>query len=261
MYNAADLARQLAAGRGVEITRTPTAGVHLPRGQVSVQPGNDELAFRQLLDRLPAGAYTCDPGGLITYFNDQAKTLWGRAPQLNDPIDRFCGSFKLYAADGSPITHDQCWMARALQSGDEFNGQEIIVERPDGTRLHVLAHANPIRDPSGQIVGAVNVLVDVSDRRRAVDAQTLLASIVESSDDAIISKTLEGRILSWNGGAERLFGYTAAEAVGASIMLIIPPERRDEEQAIIARLRRGERIDHYETVRISKEGKRFDISL
>jgi PAS domain S-box-containing protein len=230
-------------------------------GQVALPPASSELEFRRLLDRLPAGAYTCDAGGLITYFNEQAKVLWGRAPKLNDAIDRYCGSFKLYAADGTPIKHDACWMAKALQTGEEFNGQEIIVERPDGTRLNVLAHANPIRDPAGQIVGAVNVLVDVSDRKRAIDAQTLLAAIVESSDDAIVSKTLEGQILSWNSGAERLFGYSAAEAVGSSIMLIIPPERRDEELTIISRLRRGERIDHYETVRITKDRRRIDISV
>src|SRR5206468_350570 len=79
-----------------------------------------DLHFRHLLETLPAGAYTCDPDGLITYFNAHAARLWGRAPKLNDPIDRFCGSFKLFATDGSPIRHDQCWMARALHTGDEY---------------------------------------------------------------------------------------------------------------------------------------------
>src|SRR5262245_51328342 len=86
-----------------------------------------EAHFRRLLDKLPAGAYTCDPDGLITYFNPQALKLWGRAPKLNDPVDRFCGSFKLYdAGDGSPITHDQCWMALALKMDKGYNGREII---------------------------------------------------------------------------------------------------------------------------------------
>ena len=87
---------------------------------------NSELRFRSLLEKLPAGAYTCDPDGLITYFNQHAVQLWGRTPKLNDPVDRFCGSFKLYAIDGSPITHDQCWMALALKNGLEYNGHEII---------------------------------------------------------------------------------------------------------------------------------------
>ncbi len=92
-------------------------------------PQPSELQFRRLLEKLPAGAYTCDPRGLITYYNQHAVRLWGRAPKLNDPADCYCGSFKLFSADGVPIRHDRCWMALALQSGQEFNGQEIIVER------------------------------------------------------------------------------------------------------------------------------------
>jgi PAS domain S-box-containing protein len=126
--------------------------------------------FRRLLEKLPAGAYTCDPEGFITYFNQRAVELWGRAPKLNDPEDRFCGSFKLFSPDGSPIRHDQCWMALALHKNREYNGQEIVIERPDGRRITVLAHANPIHDESGAPLGAVNVLVDISDRKRAEEA-------------------------------------------------------------------------------------------
>ena len=93
------------------------------------------------------------------------------------------------------------------------------------------------------------------------EAQALLAAIVESSDDAIISKTLDGIVTSWNAGAERLFGYTAQEMIGESIMTLIPPERHDEERSILERLRRGERIEHYETVRVAKSGRAVDISL
>jgi PAS domain S-box-containing protein len=134
--------------------------------EATLFPG--EAHFRRLLENLPAGAYTCDPDGLITYFNQHAVQLWGRAPKLNDPVDRFCGSFKLFAADGTPINHDQCWMALALRTDQGYNGHEIIVERPDGQRLIVLAYANPIRD-DGKLLGAVNVLVDISDRKRAED--------------------------------------------------------------------------------------------
>jgi hypothetical protein len=127
---------------------------------------NGNWPFRRLLENLPAGAYTCDPRGLITYFNQHAVQLWGRAPKLNDPVDRFCGSFKLFSTDGSPIAHDQCWMALALKMRKEYNAHEIIIERPDGRRLTVLAYANPIHDESGKLLGAVNVLVDISDRKR-----------------------------------------------------------------------------------------------
>ncbi|HKC97216.1 MAG TPA: ATP-binding protein [Methylomirabilota bacterium] len=135
-----------------------------------ITPTMGDPEFCHLLEALPAGAYTCDPDGLITYFNAHALELWGRAPRLNDPADRFCGSFKLFATDGTAIPHDDCWMARALRTEREFNGHEIVIERPDGERRTVLAHANPIRDAAGNVLGAVNVLVDITDRRHADDA-------------------------------------------------------------------------------------------
>ena len=217
--------------------------------------------FQDLLGKLPTAAYMCDTDGLITYFNRPAVQLWGREPRLRDPADRYCGSFRLFAVDGSPLRHDECWMALTLRTGKEFNRQEIVIERADGSRINALAHANPIRDELGNLVGAVNILVDVTDRRRAEDALTLLSSIVESSEDAIIGKTLDGRIRSWNSGAERLFEFTADEAIGSSIELILPPDRLDEEKMILSRLSRGERIEHYETVRMAKSGRRLDISL
>jgi PAS domain S-box-containing protein len=128
--------------------------------------GGSEAKFQQLLDTLPAGAYLCNREGLITYYNPRAVELWGRTPKLNDPEDRFCGSFRLYAADGTSLHHNQCWMALALRDEAAYNGEEIIVERPDGQRLTVLAHANPIRDEAGTLLGAVNVLVDISDRKQ-----------------------------------------------------------------------------------------------
>lgn len=121
------------------------------------------------LEAIPAAAYTCDADGLITDFNRRAAEAWGREPALNDPIERFCGSFKLFAADGSPVSHDRCWMARTLQEKQGFNGEEVI-ERPDGSRTTVLAHANPVYDESGGLVGAVNILFDIAGRKRAEDA-------------------------------------------------------------------------------------------
>jgi PAS domain S-box-containing protein len=217
--------------------------------------------FHRLLEALPVAAYTCDSQGLITFFNQHAVRLWGREPKINDPNDRFCGSFKLISIDGSPVAHEQCWMARALETGQRYDGEQIVVERADGSRVTVLAHVNPIRDECGAVVGAVNVLIDISDREESQAAQRLLAAIVESSDDAIVAKTLDGRILSWNAGAERLFGHRADEAVGCPITIIIPPDRRDEETSILERLRRGERIDHFETVRVTKDGRLLDIAL
>ena len=221
-----------------------------------------DAQLQQLLEALPVGAYACDLEGLITCYNAPAVKLWGRAPRLYDPADRWCGSFKLFrASDGAPMTHEDCWMAIAIRTGTAQNGEEIIIERPDGCRVTVLAHANPIRDAAGRLLGAVNVLVDISDRKREEATQSKLGAIVESSDDAIIGKTVEGQIQSWNAGAQRIFGYSAEEAVGKSIRLIIPADRMEEEAGILAKLRRGERVEHYETVRLAKDGRRLDISL
>jgi PAS domain S-box-containing protein len=131
------------------------------------EPSIGETDFIRLLDKLPAAAYTCDVEGLITYYNQQALDLWGRAPKLRDPLDRFCGSFRLRSIDGELITHDKCWMALALHTDREYTGCEIIVERPDGQRRNVLAYASPLHDKCGRLVGAVNVLFDISERRRA----------------------------------------------------------------------------------------------
>ena len=129
-----------------------------------------DLRFRRLLEKLPAAAYTCDAQGLITYYNERAVALWGRAPALNDPVDRFCGSFKMFLPDGAPMLHAECWVALALRNDRRYEGSEILIERPDGERRVALAHANPIHDDDGRLVGAVNVLVDISDRKRAEDA-------------------------------------------------------------------------------------------
>ncbi|HEV3115475.1 MAG TPA: PAS domain S-box protein, partial [Gemmataceae bacterium] len=133
-----------------------------------------------------------------------------------------------------------------------------VLELADGRVLERFSRIQVVEERN---VGRVWSFRDITERRRAEGVQARLAAIVDDSEDAIVSKTLEGIILSWNAGAERLFGYTAAEAVGRPINLIIPPERQGEEFEVLARLRHGERVDHFETVRVSKEGRRIDISL
>src|SRR5437660_2159447 len=116
-------------------------------------PSDSQLEFQRLLAKLPAAAYTCNAKGLITYFNERAGELWGRAPKLNDPVDRFCGSFKLFTTDGTPLPHDECWMALALRDGKSYSGLEIIIERPDVSRWTALAHATPLHDEVGRLIG------------------------------------------------------------------------------------------------------------
>src|SRR3989442_5787906 len=116
-------------------------------------------------------------------------------------------------------------------------------------------------DTSNDPAVAGKVAHDISERQQSDELRARLAAIVDSSDDAIVSKTLDGVVTSWNRGAENLFGYTAAEAIGQHIFLIIPEDRRVEEEGVLTRLRRGERIDHFETVRRTKDGRQVHISL
>ena len=196
-----------------------------------------ELPCRELLDVLPAAIYTTDAAGRITYYNAAAVKLAGRRPEIGS--DEWCVTWRLYWPDGTPLPHDECPMA-------------VVPFMPYPTPLH---------DASGNVVGAVNMLVDLTERSQAEQVRRLLASIVESSDDAIVSKDLNGVIASWNPGAERIFGYTADEVVGKSVTKLFPPDLQHEESAILERVRRGEQIEHYETVRRRKDGRLVDVSL
>jgi PAS domain S-box-containing protein len=218
-----------------------------------------EPPFRGLLDSLPAAIYSTDAAGRITFYNEAAVTLWGCRPQLGK--SEWCGSWRLYWPDGSPMPHDQCPMALALKEGRPIRGMDAIAERPDGSRVHFLPYPTPLYDEAGTLVGAVNMLVDITDRWQADEIGQRLASIVESSDDSIVSTDPRGIVTSWNRGAERLFGYAAGEMIGRPITAMIPGDRRDEELRILERIRRGERIDHYETVRRHKDGSLVEVSL
>ncbi len=159
------------------------------------------------------------------------------------------------------MAHCDTPVALALNTGTPVHNEEVVIEKPDGSRVTVSVHIDPIRDQDGAIVGMVNFFHDLSERKQAERTTSLLAAIVNSSDDAIVSKNLDGVITSWNRGAEILFGYAAEEAIGQHIKLIVPRDRQDEEVTILKRLRRGERIEHFETVRVRKDGTTLDISL
>jgi PAS domain S-box-containing protein len=215
--------------------------------------------LEDLVQALPAAVYATDAAGRITFYNEAAAELWGCRPELGR--SEFCGSWKLYWPDGRPMPHGQCPMALALKEQRVVCGMEAMAERPDGTFVHFVPYPTPLYDASGTLIGGVNMLIDISDRKRAdMQAQRLVA-IVESSDDAIVSKDLNGIITSWNRGAELLFGYRAEEVIGKPITILIPADRIDEEPEIIERVRRGERVDHYDTVRRRKDGSLIDISL
>ncbi len=228
-------------------------------GRIDVASPASEPQFRQLLEALPAAVYTIDAAGRITFFNQAAADLWGCRPELGK--SEWCGSWKLYWPDGRPMRHDECPMAVALKEGRPIRGAEAAAERPDGTRVPFLAYPTPLRDRSGALIGAVNTLIDITERKRSEEFEQQLVTIVEFSDDAILSEDLDGIIKTWNSGAERLFGYTAEEVIGKPITLLIPMDRHGEEFDILSRIRRGECIDHYETVRRRKDGSLVEISV
>ncbi len=216
-------------------------------------------ATDNLLQALPAAVYTTDAEGRLTFYNEAAAALWGCRPTLGEAS--FCGSWKLYCTDGAPMRHDECPMAVALKEGRPIRGREAVAERPDGSRVTFLAFPTPLFDGAGLLTGAVNMLLEVDGRKESDLAAQRLAAIVESSDDAIWAKDLDGTIMSWNAGAERLLGYSAGEVIGRPVTLLVPAERPDEEPAILARIHRGERIEHYETIRRRKDGGMIDVSL
>ena len=216
--------------------------------------------IENILSLMPAAVYRCDERGRITFFNPRAAELWGREPRLHDDDENSCGSIKLWHTDGTPLPAETP-MALAAATGKPIRNQHITWERSDGSRIIAKVDVDPLYGPAGNLKGTLNVFEDISESEKAEEASRRLAAIVESSDDAILGKDTNGVIMSWNQSAERLFGYRAQEIIGESVTRLIPPDRYDEESNILQRIRRGERVDHYETVRVHKDGTSVPISL
>ncbi|GEM_PF-639573 len=225
------------------------------------QVGDSFWFNRTLLELLPVAVYVCDAAGAIQYYNHRAVQLWGREPKLGENGDHYCASYRAFTPDGTQITRLQSPMAAVLENGEPLHNIEASVVRPDGSRVFVIVNVQPIRDKQGQLLGAVNVLQDISDRLQAENAKGLLAAIVESSDDAIISKSFDGYITSWNSGAERLYGYTAEEALGKPVAMLCTAEGAKEISHILEQVRASQQLRHYETTRVRKGGALADVSV
>jgi PAS domain S-box-containing protein len=221
-----------------------------------------EKRYRALFDLVPVAIYVCDADGIIREYNQRAVELWGAEPGGNGNGPKFCGSHKIYHPDGRLMPHEECPMARALR-GEKLSPKdlEIVVEQPNGERRHVIPAPSILTDDRGKITGAINCLFDISDYKRAELAALRLAAVVQSSRDAIATKNLNGIITDWNQSAQRIFGYKPKEIIGKSVLTLIPKERQREEQKILRTIRRGESLDHYETVRRRKDGKLINVSL
>jgi PAS domain S-box-containing protein len=207
-----------------------------------------------LLEAIPQLLWTAQPDGQLAYLNQRWTEYTGLSYQESvgqgwqqavHPDDR---ARCLRAWEGS------------VASGTTFE-IEFRLRAGDGSYRRFLGRGVPVRGTAGAVERWLGTWTDVDNTVSAEETRARLAAIVESSDDAIVSKSLEGIVTSWNGGAERIFGYTAAETVGRSIERLLPPDRRGEEQEILRRLRRGERVDHFESVRVTRDGRLIDVSL
>ena len=192
--------------------------------------------------------------GVIRSWNRGAERLFGFTAE--EAVGRQI--FLIIPPDR--VAEEQDVLAR-LGRGERIDHFETVRQAKDGHRIPISLTVSPVRDDRGNVIGASKVARDITLRRQRDELRARLAAIVQSSDDAIVGKTLDGVIASWNEGAERLFGYTAEEAIGQPIFLIIPEDRRAEEEDVLSRLRRGERISHFETIRRTKDGRRVPMSL
>ena len=222
--------------------------------------------FRVTLRSIGDAVITTDIAGCVTYINGIGESLtgWSHDEALGQPLDKV---FRIVnEATRLPVENPA---TRALREGIVVGlANHTILIKKDGSECPIDDSAAPIRNELGYVSGCVLIFRDVTaqrlverDKANQLITARLLASIVESSNDAIIGKSLDGVIQSWNAAAEHVFGYTAEEAVGRHISLVIPPDRIAEEDRIIASLKEGKRIEQYETERVRNDGQRITVSL
>ena len=228
--------------------------------------GDRTEMLRVTLRSIGDAVITTDNSSTVTYVNSVAESLtgWSVHEAIGQPLNRI---FRIVNQNtGQPVENPA---TRALREGVVVGlANHTVLIRKDGSECPIDDSAAPIKDERGKVSGCVLIFRDVTAQRLAerlraerLTTARMLANIVETSDDAILSKTLDGTIRSWNAGAERLFGYTEEEAVGRHISMIIPPERLAEEDLIISRLREGRRVEHFETERCRSDGSRIRVSL
>jgi PAS domain S-box-containing protein len=210
-----------------------------------------ERELEDLLESVPQPLHSVSADGRIQWANHAELELLGhaRAEYVGQPLEAFYAD-----SPGAPGAVGR------LLAGEALRNTPMQVRCRDGTRKDVVVDCTALWE-DGAFLRSRCVLRDLTREQEADRDRALLAAIVTSSDDAIISKTLQGVITSWNSGAERIFGYAAQEVIGKPISILIPPELQDEEPQILAKMARGERIDHFETTRVTKFGERIDISL
>ena len=216
-----------------------------------MQPEGSQL--ERLIDETPFMMTCCSRDLQYRFVSRAYADMLGRHPAdiEGTPIIEVMGD--------EGFTGIEPYVQRVLR-GERVEFESDVKFAGVGTRFLRTVYT-PDRDSQGQVIGWIASILDITDQRGASEARALVTSIVESSVDAIITKDLDGIVTSWNAAAQQLFGYSVAEMVGASVRRLIPSERQFEEDEILARLRQGERVEHFETVRIAKDGRRVDVSV
>ena len=192
--------------------------------------------------------------GIITSWNPAAHKMFGYTE--DEAIGRH-----ISIIIPPERLHEERMIIENIRNGIKVEHFPTVRVAKNKKKVYISLTVSPIKDKAGNIIGTSKIARDISDQKAAEEKQATLAAIVSSSEDAIISKTLFGIITSWNQAASKMFGYTEAEVTGKHISIIIPPDRMDEESMIIEHIRNGEKINHFETVRVAKDGKKLNISL
>jgi PAS domain S-box-containing protein len=226
----------------------------IERNRAVAELRESEARFRHMAEAAPVMIWMSGTNKLCTYVNSPWLEFTGKT------LEEQTGQG--WAERVHPDDRERCReiYTTSFDARREFQ-VECRLQRSDGEYRWVLCHGIPRFASADEFLGYIGSCIDITERKQAEQALAHLAAIVRSSDDAIIGRDLKGTITSWNAGAERLFGYSAKEVIGKPSSLLHPPDHGDEERRIVAALRRGETTEHYETVRIAKDGRRIDVAL
>jgi PAS domain S-box-containing protein len=216
-------------------------------------PAPEEL-LKAIVESSDDAIISVDLNSVVTSWNRSAERIFGyKAEEIAGR------SVTILLPPGRMGEEEK--ILREIKAGRRVDHFETVRRKKDGKLVDVSVSVSPVRSAASEIVGASKVVRDLTELKLAARADMHLSAIVNSSDDAIVSKNLSGIIQSWNAGAQRIFGYSSEEIIGESVTTLIPVDRLDEEPRILERLKRGERVDHFETVRVRKGGEYFPVSL